>query len=446
MVVKIRIALFLCCLLMVSLVYSPFLASVSMLGLLGLSLVRVHPAGHSPRVGFNREPFVRFSNYQAHWSYVVIPLYFLIVLFSFWQTTGDASYYLERLRIKLPFLVLPFAFLGLPRFSQRQVNGLLLFLLVFMALNGVGICINYLIHFDEINIRLSKGQPMPTPRNHIRFSLLTAVSIIGGIYLLVQRYIQKKENIASNNSIADFSVSGNGMVQAVSSMAGNIYFIAGLTVFLFVFLHILSVKSGIVCLYFALGVLGLRYIYLSGKILLGTGMLLLLLSLPVVAYYTVPSFNQKIGYVIWDFAQFQEGKGGNYADSGRIKSLVGGYELFRRHPAVGVGAGNIRREMQQLYATEYKDYAQSLAPHNQFLFVLAGTGLFGFALLMVAFWVPLFFQKAYRDVFFLGFYMIFLTAFMLEHTIENAAGVGIFIFFLLLGLGIGNEPTAADHE
>jgi len=73
-----------------------------------------------------------------------------------------------------------------------------------------------------------------------------------------------------------------------------------------------------------------------------------------------------------------------------------------------------------------------LMPHNQFLFVLAGVGILGLSLFLLALLIPLFYRSAYRHPFFLGFYLIFLCAFMVEHTIENAVGVGSFLLFLLL--------------
>lgn len=381
-----------------------------MIGLLLLSLVRFPEESGVSKYSFNTKAFQCIADYRNHLPFIVVPLFFGIVLFSFWQTTGDAHYFLERLRIKLPFLILPFAFLGLPKFTSEKVNHVLFFLLIFMSLNSIGVGINYLLHFDDIQFGLSRGHAMPTPRNHIRYSLLTALSIIGGLHLILHKYCYTKKAIQ--------------------------YAIIGMTVFVFIFIHILSVKSGIVCLYFSLGTLLLRYIYTSRKYLLGSGLLLALLLLPVIAYQSIPSLKQKVGYMVYDLLQYQKGEGGIYADAGRITSLKAGLEMFREHPVFGVGAGNFRREVNELYAEKYPDYVQAIMPHNQFLFVLAGTGLFGFGFFLIAFFLPFFHRRAYDHFFFSGFYMLFLMAFILEHTIENAAGVGTFSFFLVLCLGI----------
>ncbi|MFK7810179.1 MAG: O-antigen ligase family protein [Saprospiraceae bacterium] len=410
---RLNIALFFSCLLVASIVTSPFLLTLSMIALLLLSFVSFPKEGNG-KFELNTTAFQRITNYQQHLSLLVISLFFGIVLFSGWQTVGNYDYLLERLRIKLPFLILPIAFLGLPKFTSRYINHLLYFLLLFMTLMSIGIGIYYFLHFSEVQHGLSRGHAMPTPRNHIRHSLLTAISILGGLHLIMQKYCWKSEK---EKRLIKF-----------------------LTFFFFFFIHVLSVKSGLVCLYFSLGVLLLRYIYVSRKYVLGAGLLLGLLLIPFIAYHSIPSLKQKIGYMFYDLAQHQKGEGAIYADSGRIISFKAGVELFKRNPVFGVGVGNFRREVNELYAEQYPDYVQALMPHNQFLFVLASTGLFGLGLFLVAFFLPLFYKKAYRNFFFLGFYMLSLMAFLLEHTIENAAGVATFSFFVIL-LPVWLRPT-----
>jgi len=403
-----NIALFFCGLLMVALIFSPFLLSISMISLLILGLVDWETNNFKKTISFNNLLVTRVKQYKNSASFLIITLYLFIVFFSAWQTEGDWTYWMERMRIKLPFLALPIAFLGLPRFDDRAVKGLLYFLLIFMTIISIGVGINYGLHFDEINNLISRGKPMPVPRNHIRFSILMSVAIIGGIYLISTQYFYK--NIVEKSLIK------------------------GITIFLFLFIHILSVKTGIVCLYVALGVLSLRYIYTSQKYLIGLSVIIGLLSIPMIAFFTIPSFQQKINYAHYDLTQYLAGNGEKYADSGRITSLKVGWEIFSESPIFGTGSGNLKREVIKKYKKKYPGYEESLLPHNQFLYVLAGMGIFGFALFLLALFFPLFYKKPYRNSFFMGYYWIFITAFILEHTIENAVGVGTFTFFLLLFL------------
>ncbi len=404
---KEKITLFFCGLAIVSLVFSPFLLTVSMIALLLLGLVEeVEGDKAGKRFRANKGLLPKLKDWKKNAAFLVIFFYFLIVLFGVWQVEGDYTYLLERLRIKLPFIALPIAFLGLPRFSDRQIKGILYFLLIFITLTGIGISINYLMNYELINQMLSQGKPMPTPRNHIRYSLLVGVSIIGGIYLIREKYFFKtpKER----------------------------YLIIALTIFLFLYIHILSVKSGILCLYLALGILCLQYIFLSKKYLFGLIIMTGLISLPIVAFMTIPSFHQKLTYMHYDLKKYFDGEGEQYSDSGRLTSLKVGWELFVHAPVFGVGPGNIKKEVHRVYQDKYPDYVKPILPHDQFLFVLAGSGLFGFFFLLLAVFLPLFYNKAYQHFFFLGLYTIFLMALILEHTLENAEGVGIFSFFILL--------------
>lgn len=402
-----KISLFFCGLIIVSLVFSPFLLTVSMIGLLLLGLVKEDKEALK-KFSFNKNLWTKLTDWRSNAAFLVIPLYFFIVLFGIWQVEGEYTYLLERLRIKLPFIALPIAFLGLPRFKDRQIKGLLYFLLIFIMLTGIGISINYFLNYDLINNMLSQGKPMPTPRNHIRYSLLVGVSIIGGIYLIKEQYFFKNSR--------------------------ERYIIICLTISLFIYIHILSVKSGILCLYIALGILCLRYIYLSRKYLFGCLLIAGLISLPVVAFMTVPSFQHKLTYMHYDLKKYFAGEGEQYSDAGRLTSLKVGWNLFVNAPVFGVGAGNIKREVHLVYQQKYPDYVKPILPHNQFLFVLAGSGLFGFFFFLLAVFVPLFYHKSYQHFFFLGLYTIFLMALILEHTLESAEGVGIFSFFILLFL------------
>ena len=402
-----------------ALVLSPFLLSVGMIALAVLSLIRFQVGPRVFRVAFDKEAIGRMLRILRYPPFAAVTLFFFIVLLSFWQTE-DFGYWLARLRIKVPFLALPLAFLGHPRLEERQWQGLLYFFLLLLLITAIGVGLNYWAHYEDIQLMLKQGQPMPTPRNHIRYSLLLALGVVSGGYLYSKGYYLR--------------------------YPWERYFVAGATVALFLFIHLLSVRSGILALYVALSFLAVRYILVSRRYAWGLGLLAALIAVPVAAYQYVPSFRAKVDYMRWGLIKFQEGEGAAYADTGRIVSLKVGWELARRHPFFGVGAGNLQHEVDRAFEVSYPQLPEPLVPHNQLLFVLAGTGIAGLALFLFALFHPLFYRRNYRHPFLLGFYGIVLTAFMIEHTIENSMGVGFFMFFLLLFLnrerGIEEGPLA----
>lgn len=404
---KQNLVFFFCCLLMASMIYSPYLLSVSMFMLSILCLVEIRFEERGVAIGPDRAALARlrrFWHYPAFWS---LTLFFAVVLFSFWQTY-DYGYWLARLRIKAPFLGLPLVFLALPRFTERQVHGMLYVLLLILFLTSVGIGVHYGLNYEAINLGIKEGRPIPTPRNHIRFSLLLAYGILCGGYLYSRRFRWR--------------------------YAWEPGLILGVTVFLFLFIHFLSVRTGLAALYVGILLLLARYVYASRKYLTAATIAAGLILAPVIGYQVIPSFKAKVDYMRWDWKMYREGRGADYADSGRLTSLKVGYGLFKENPLFGVGAGNLRAETERIFKAEYPDFKEPLVPHNQFLFVLAGTGLAGLALFLLAFFFPLFYHRNYRRPLLLSFYGIAFTAFMLEHTIENAVGVAFFCFFVLLWL------------
>lgn len=406
-----QLALFLCCLLMVSLVYSPFLLSVSMIGLV---IINVFNLKVSPKVSLSIHPDLKngFQCFLNDKSFLVITTFFFIVFFS-GVFTEDFNYWLERLRLKIPFLVLPFAFASLPTFSRRQYRGLFYFLLILLTVTCVGIGINYALNFEEIITNIKRGQPVPTPRNHIRFSLLLALGIIAGVYLSVEKFYWKKEW-------------EHGLIK-------------GMTAFLFIFIHILSVRSGLLVLYLSIVFLTTRYIYSTRRYGVGFGLMLLLSILPMIAYQTIPSFKGKIDYAFWDFKMYQAGKGQEYSDANRLISLEVGLKIGHANPILGVGAGNLKQAVKKVYSTDYPQAKKQIMPHNQFLSVYAGMGIVGLFLFLGAFFFPLFYKNNYRQPIFLAFHVIVFFSFMMENTIENAMGIAFYTFFLCLGLNVAKH-------
>ena len=395
--------LFFCCVLMASVIYSPFLLSVSMFAFAFLVLLQLKVGLRHFSLKYNKADAPRLRDIFKYPSFGVVTLIFFLVLLSFWQTI-DYPYWFSRLRIKLPFLVFPLMFVALPRITDRELKGLLYFLVFALGLTGIGIGINYLLHFEEINILLKQGQPMPTPYNHIRFSLLVALGIVSGLYLIETKYYLK--------------------------YPWERKWIIATTIFLFLFMHLLSVRSGLVCLYAALLVLLLRYILLTKRYLIGLGLVLGLCLMPILAIQFIPSFKSKIAYMKYDYYMYNRGEGGLYSDSGRVVSLKIGWDIFKAHPWLGVGAGNLDAAVSKEFETEFPAFETYHMPHNQFLFVAASNGLIGLLIFSLAFFFPFFYRSNYKHPVLLGFYAITFISWLVEHGIENAIGAGFFIFFL----------------
>ena len=391
---------------MVAMVFSAeFILSQVMILFVAMALFEYCPKGF-PWLQWRRQLLENTRSWWSYRPYLFIAIPFLLVLVSaLWSF--DMGYTLERLRIKAPFLVLPWALAGIPRFSRREYHFLLYFLVALMVVACLYVGLNYLVHFEEINNLISKGKPIPTPSNHIRFSLVLGFAILSGIFLLQERFAIRYR--------------------------WERWLILGMTLFLMAFIHVLSVRSGLLVFYVAILVWLLQYAFKTRRWWVAALAGVLLVMLPVAAYQLFPSFRAKMEYVRWDLLQHQHGTGANYSDSDRLTSVQVGWEIGKRNPLIGVGAGDLKEAVEREYTVSYPESAPKM-PHNQFVTIFAGTGVIGLGLFILGFFYPILYRKNYRDPLFLALHVVVLVSFLMENTLENNFGVSFFLLFLLLGL------------
>jgi len=196
-------------------------------------------------------------------------------------------------------------------------------------------------------------------------------------------------------------------------------------------LHVLAVRSGIFTFYGAAAVwcvveiLKVKKYYLLGWLVVAG------ISLPTMAYLLLPSVQQKVAYSQYDWKMHKEGKGNDYSDSDRIRSLDIGWSIIKENPILGVGVGDLERVKDEKFAEKYPAGTIAKLPHNQFVFTWASLGLVGLLGLMLGLLVPLFYQKNYKNTLFLAFNVATFLSFMVEYTLETSIGVAFFILFEL---------------
>ena len=382
----------------VGMVFSPVLLSVSIIvtavvGVLGFD------RGLNPRW---RERFPPFFRTSLFWGLTGLYLYLIFLA----PQTFDWDYYLERLRIKLPLLVLPLAWAGLPAWchaegepSPRAPYSRLL-LTGFVTLVLTGVLLYYAWHFTEINEMIYRGQAMPVPRgNHIRFSLLVAVAATAGL---------------------------DGWFRYRSSA------LLAIGIGLFLGLHVLSVRSGLFAAYAGWAVVVLGWTIRQKKYRLLAGSALGLLLVPVLAYLFLPSFTTKMHYMRYELLQRDASQDDlEFSDEGRLASIRIGWDVWREYPLLGVGPGNLRSVMDREYA-ERLPGVPGKRPHNQFVTALAGGGVVGFLPTAGCFLAIGFGAGRWRDPLFCAVWTIFFLSCLVESTLESSVGVSMFTFFMLL--------------
>lgn len=371
------------------------LVSISMLCLVGYAVLLTDP----------RKTFKLFFQDKV---LVALWLIFFLYLISGINSTEDKAFFLERIRLKLPFLALPVAFTVFKNnISKRQFQLLLYFFFIMVLLTAIVVTCQYLLHYETINDLYEEGRVMSTPFNHVRYSLMVAFAIFIGYYLFRQQFRLY--------------------------YSWERWFIAAATIFLIFFIHLLAVRSGLVAFYLCVIYLIFHFVFRYRQ--LKTAMLLstIILLLPVTAYMMLPSINAKVNYMKYDLEQlllFKNASG--LSDGGRILSIKEGMELFRENLWTGVGVGDLKQDMRQKLDDAPEHPRDYLLPHNQFVFVAAGTGLLGLLFFCFAIFLPLFDTRNLSNVLFVCFHIIILSSFFTEATIEEQMGTAFYLIFLLL--------------
>jgi len=402
-------------LLVLSMMLSPFLLSISMWGLVAAALWQAvetyrvqHPGAANAMLG---GLLYAFRNFFRKPVLVAMSLLLLAPALSyFWSY--NTSFWASQTRVRIPFFVLPWAFASLPLLSLRQYKSVLYVLVWYMVVLCIGVGINFLLNYDTIIDALNHGRPVPAPRNHIRFNLLLATTILVGGWLWQQRFVWR------------YAWERRALGVAV--------------LFLFAFIHILSVRSGLAALYTALLFTVGFVIVRTGRWQLGIAALLLMAAVPFIAYKTMPSLQQRIAYMVYDWEKYRQNVGGEYSDSQRWVSLEIGIRLWKEHPGLGIGAGDLPMEVQRIANDHYPNYSiEPRLPHNQFLYILTGTGLFGLSLSLIAWLAPFTLRYARRFYLFLAFQVMIFVSFLVEYTLETAIGVAFYLFFTLWFVELG---------
>ncbi|CAH1002002.1 hypothetical protein LEM8419_02917 [Neolewinella maritima] len=379
----------------IGMVFSPVVLSIATI--LTVIVLILHP-----RTGVNRRWLTHLPDMLRSSLFWGLAGLYLVMLVSIWQTE-DWSYLLERLRIKIPLLLLPIAWAGTWIITSAGGRRALLFRTLLCAFIGVvlaGVLVNYGLHFKEINALIVKGQAMPVPRNnHIRFSLLVALAAVIGVHSGLQYRKQ---------------------------------WLLGLGGCLFVGLHLLAVRSGLATAYAGMGVVLLWRAVQQGRyrgLVIG---LVGLCLLPLVAYLTVPTFRTKLQYMRYELLHRDATQDtADYSDTGRLTSIRLGLNVWQEHPLLGVGYGNLRQAMDEQYA-EALPGTSGKRPHNQFVSALAAGGVVGCAITIGCFLLIGFGGSRWRDPLFFALWTVFVLSCLVENTLETSAGVTLFTLVMLL--------------
>lgn len=388
-------------LVLAGMLFSRAMMSIGMIGLLLNALL-------------NTDLKTNFRRFLQNKALLGLTGIFFLYLLSGWNSE-NLEFWTERLRIKLPFLVLPFAILAIPRFPAQVYYRLLYFFFWLIGVLCIISLVQYVLDYEAITYGYRAGKVMPTPVMHIRFSLMTAFCVAIGWYLFRKGFFlwSAKER----------------------------YWTLAAALFMAAYLHVLAVRSGLLALYGVLGFILIREVIRRRRIVLGIGIAILLAVGAYLSYRFIPTLQNKVNYTFYTLHLFKHKRDlYQLSDSYRLGSIEAGIEVGNRHFWTGVGVGDVRTEVDEYFLARYPSLVGlELMPHNQYIFVYMATGIPGLLYFIWATVFPLYFRRAYRDFLFVAFHIILFLSFLVEHTLETQLGTALYVLFLLLGMRYWEE-------
>jgi O-antigen ligase len=380
---SLKVLLLSCALLFAGFVCSRALVSIGMIGIVLAALLNIKNC--SLKVFVERKELLLLT--LLFWGVFVSGLW-----------SDDKNSWMNFTRIHLPYLFLPLAFGALPRLESKQLKAIVLIYVLVMCISGAFVLARYLLHYEEINESMLMGGVIPMPYSHIRYSLMLVFAFCVAVYFAKD------------------------------------YLLYGATAFLFLLLHILSVRSGLFALYVSIVVMLTIWIIRERQWMRASLAVLFIIAAAGIAFNTIPSLKNRINYMRYDIINYKYNQPIDASDGMRFRSWKGALEVAKKAPLIGVGYGDLQNEMSAYYNENFPELElqQHKLPHNQFLWWLVSTGWIGVLVFSTTIAFP--FIKYFNTKIWLWhcFFAIIFSSFIWEATLEEQMGTGFFSIWILL--------------
>ncbi len=339
----------------------------------------------------------------------IMAIYGLLVISILY--TEEYSNWLRQLFRYLSLLLLPAAGALAPSLGKKQLYILLgLFLLLTTAI-AIGTMGQYLLNIEAQNQLIIHSQNPPTINKifHIHFGIMMALAIFFGVYLYRSPLVcwHKTEK----------------------------YVALGCVVILFISIHVLAYRTGLLALYGTLLFKIYGLVQSQKRYLLGGALFILLVMVPLGAYYALESVQLRVENTRRDIRQYTNQRDINYYSiSQRLAAWETALEVIKRNWLVGVGPADIKREMQRQY--DVKDFGlkeeNQVMIHNQYLHILMGSGIVGLLLFLFALIYPFRRLAWQKDFCATSFLLVMGAAMLVDSFFELQRGLNLFAFFYML--------------
>ena len=346
------------------------------------------------------------------WLSIAFIAFFLSGALSYFYSENSAEA-IRKLILKLPILLFPFFIFAFKIVSTKRIWLILIFSYSVFLPAAVSVY-NYFLNKQLFDILILESKPLPIEFGygiyHIQFSILMAISILIGADFLVK-----------NRSKRDL----------------NWYFLSALTIFNFIFIHILSARTGLLSLYLGAAL----YMFISLKKLGGKWLIygfLSAIAIILVMTFASSSLKNRLKNSVEDFKVVWKGQDPNdYSFALRVQAWKNSIDLIKKNP-MGVGIGDAESSLFNNFSSSnprvLKDNRKN--PHFQLLESGAQSGIISMILYLLIFaisWI-----KFRQNNLLHSIMLLLFVASCFESILERQASVAAFAIFAAYAL-LGNS-------
>ncbi len=302
--------------------------------------------------------FIAQRNYKQAWNELkeihALKVMGIFIAFLFISTlwSSDLAVALKQMRLYSYWIIIPILAIKL---DKRWLRDIITAFLLGMLISEV---IAYGIFFEIWTFK-DRIPEYPSPfMFHIHYSVFLATTSI----ILLNRLLSKHYSLLVKLPILVFFLTSTGNLLISTGRTGQLALFVSIAVAVIIHYR-LSVKSFII------------FIALTTFLFFG-------------AYKTIPLFEERADLAISDISKFQNN---DYRSSWGLRAAfwVVTYDILKEHPLLGVGIGDYGHSAKEVlekndhnFHESVKKWCSSTHFHNQYLMILAQTGLIGFALMI----------------------------------------------------------------
>ena len=322
---------------------------------------------------------------------------------------------IQKVLLKLPLFFIPFIYSSISNKSNQwsiSFELLYVYMATFIAILSV---FNYYGNKEALDFLVLQNKPIPVMTHiyHIEFSVILAIAILICVYRLLF-----------------FFWSGH-YYQYLYAIAGVISVYC---------LHVMSVRTGLLSLYFGSAVLLVYYILQTRKywiLLAGFGLMITVLGL---GYRFSESFRNRIELTLDDINVLQTERDRNWHSvSMRVDAFNNGLDVFKDNWLLGVGIGDVDTAVQSAYIKNESQLQRvnRKKPHHQFLENGIQSGILSPIILWGILLIPIFLRR-YRNPLLVCLLLVFMVAMQFESLLERQSTVIIFVLIYCHVLSLRN--------